>query len=113
MHTYTLADCGKVEACPNGTAVADGRVTKITADELIEVNAGGDGHTVNYDMSIIDPTHFELRSERQGGGDGRVYTVYFVDSNGTEGSCQFIVPHNRGPHEGAVDSGTQVTITAP
>jgi hypothetical protein len=64
-------------------------------------------------VSIIDDTHFELRSERQGGMDGRVYTVYYVDSNGTEGSCQFLVPHNRGPHEGAVDSGTKVTVSAP
>ena len=111
MRTFTLADCAKVDVCPNGQAIADGRVTKITADELVEVNKGGDGHTVNYDMAILDDYHFDLRSERQGGSDGRVYTVYYVDSNNNEGSCQFLVPHNRGPHEGAVDSGTKVTIT--
>ncbi|HEY5952630.1 MAG TPA: hypothetical protein VIV40_44330 [Kofleriaceae bacterium] len=110
MHTYTLADCAKVDVCPNGSAIADGTVTKITVDEEIEVNAGGDGHTTIYDAAIIDNKHFELRSERQGGMDGRVYTVYYVDSNGADGSCQFLVPHNRGPHEGAVDSGTKVTI---
>jgi hypothetical protein len=113
MHTYTLNDCAKVDVCPNGQSIADGKVTRITVDEEVDVGRGGDGHTVHYDVSIIDDTHFELRSERQGGMDGRVYTVYYVDSNGTEGSCQFLVPHNRGPHEGAVDSGTKVTVSAP
>jgi hypothetical protein len=113
MHTYTLADCAKVDVCPDGQSIADGTVTKITVDEAIEVGMGGDGHTVHYDARIIDDTHFELRSERQGGMDGRVYTVYYVDTAGAEGTCQFIVPHNRGPHEGAVDSGTVVTILPP
>ena len=110
LRTYTLADCAKVDVCPNGSAIAAGTVTKITVDEEIDVGRGGDGHTTNYDAAIIDDTHFELRSERQGGSDGRVYTVYYVDGNGDAGSCQFLVPHNRGPHEGAVDSGTKVEI---
>lgn len=110
LHTYTLADCAKVDVCPNGSAIAGGTVTKITVDEEIDVGKGGDGHTTKYDAAILDATHFELRSERQGGMDGRVYTVYYVDGDGAEGSCQFLVPHDRGPHEGAVDSGTKVTI---
>lgn len=110
LHTYTLADCSNVDVCPNGSAIAAGTVTKITVDEEIEVGKGGDGHTPNYDAALIDATHFELRSERQGGMDGRVYTVYYVDGDGNEGSCQFLVPHNRGPYEGAVDSGTKVEI---
>lgn len=110
MHTYTLADCANVDVCPNGQAIADGTVTRITVDEEIEVGAGGDGHTTVYDAAILDATHFELRSERQGGMDGRVYTVYYRDADGNDGSCQFLVPHNRGPHEGAVDSGTKVEI---
>lgn len=110
LHTYTLADCAKVDVCPNGSAIAAGTVTKITVDEEIDVGKGGDGHTTNYDAAILDATHFDLRSERQGGMDGRVYTVYYVDGDGNEGSCQFLVPHNRGPHEGAVDSGTKVEI---
>lgn len=110
LHTYTLADCANVDVCPNGTAIAAGTVTKITVDEEIDVGRGGDGHTTDYDAAILDATHFDLRSERQGGSDGRVYTVYYVDGNGDAGSCQFLVPHNRGPHEGAVDSGTKVQI---
>jgi hypothetical protein len=111
LHTYSLADCAGISMCPNGQPGAvDGTVTKITVDEAIDVGKGGDGHTTNYDAKILDATHFDLRSERQGGGDGRVYTVYYTDSAGNAGSCQFLVPHNQGPFEGAVDSGTVVTV---
>ena len=111
LHTYSLADCAGITMCPNGQSGAlDGTVTKITVDEAIDVGKGGDGHTTNYDARIIDATHFELRSERQGGADGRVYTVYYTDAAGNDGSCQFLVPHNKGPFEGAVDSGTVVTV---
>src|SRR5262249_3946169 len=48
-------------------------ITSITADEAIDVGKGGDGHTTVTDMDIVDATTFDLRSERQGGGDGRVY----------------------------------------
>ena len=111
LHTYSLADCAGITMCPNGQSGAvDGTVTSITVDEAIDVGQGGDGHTTNYDAKIVDATHFELRSERQGGGDGRVYTVYYTDTSGNAGSCQFLVPHNQGPFEGAVDSGTVVTV---
>ena len=114
LHTYSLADCAGITMCPNGQQGAlDGTITQITVDEDIDVGHGGDGHTTNYDARIVDATHFELRSERQGGGDGRVYTVYYTDSAGNAGSCQFMVPHNQGPFEGAVDSGTVVTILLP
>jgi hypothetical protein len=36
-------------------------------------------------MAIIDPVTFDLRSERQGGGDGRVYRVSYVDGAGVTG----------------------------
>jgi len=86
-------------------------ITAITADEPVEVGAGGDGHTGDFDIAIIDDVTFDLRSERQGGGDGRVYRVHFVDADDNAGSCEFLVPHDqRGPFAGAVDSGTAVTV---
>ena len=112
MITFSLSDCGNLTVCPQGaTAAIDGTITSITVDEPIDVGQGGDGHTTKYDVKIIDGQHFQLRSERQGGGDGRVYTVYYQDSQGNQGSCQYLVPHNQGPFEGAVDSGTVYTVT--
>jgi hypothetical protein len=111
MIAFTLDDCGNLNACPQGqTAAVDGHITKITSDEPVDVGAGGDGHTTSYDVLIDSATTFELRSERQGGGDGRVYTVYYEDTAGNAGSCQYLVPHNQGPYEGAIDSGTAYTV---
>jgi len=86
-------------------------ITSITADEDVEVGKGGDGHTLSGDIAIVDAVSFDLRSERQGGGDGRVYRVNFVDAAGVTGSCEFHVPHDQGPTRGAADSGTIVTVT--
>jgi hypothetical protein len=95
-----------------GTAdVTGAHITSITADEAVEVGAGGDGHTTKFDMQIVDPVTFALRSERQGGGDGRVYRVNYVDDAGADASCEFDVPHDQGPTRGAADSGVVVTLT--
>jgi hypothetical protein len=134
MVRFSLADCAPAAGCDGGgdgsgsgsgsgsdviiertisaaAAPADAHITSITADEAVEVNAGGDGNTAVNDIAIVDGVSFDLRSERQGGADGRVYTVNFVDPAGVTGSCQFVVPHNQGPTSGAVDSGTVVTVT--
>jgi hypothetical protein len=95
----------------HGAALAALHLTSITVDEAVEVGAGGDGHTTTTDVHITDAVTFELRSERQGGGDGRVYRASYVDDAGVAGSCEFVVPHDQGPTRGAVDSGVVVTVT--
>jgi hypothetical protein len=110
MLSFTLADCANTYTCPSsGAAQPTGTITRITVDEAIDLGKGGDGHTTQYDVQITGPQSFDLRSERQGGGDGRVYTVYFSDGTNS-GSCQFLVPHNQGPFAGAIDSGTVYTV---
>jgi hypothetical protein len=55
----------------------------------------------------------QLRAERDGGGDGRVYTITFRvrDTAGNTGfaTAQVIVPHDQG-HPNAVDSGVAYTV---
>jgi hypothetical protein len=124
MIRFTLADCAVDPGCGGGdegggvilrtappAPPSVTHITSITADEAIDVGAGGDGHTTVNDIALIDAVTFELRSERQGGGDGRVYRVNSVDDMGVTGSCEFQVPHNQGPTSGALDSGTVVTVT--
>ena len=95
-----------------GTADATAaHITSITADEAVEVGAGGDGHTPKFDIQVVDAVTFALRSERQGGGDGRVYWVHYINDAGEAASCEFDVPHDQGPTHGAVDSGVVVTVT--
>jgi hypothetical protein len=109
LHLIALADCAALpDDC--GTDLVSATITAITADEAVDVGAGGDGHTKNYDMRIVDATTVEVRSERQGAGDGRVYRVWFTNAAGTAGSCEIQVPHDQGPFGGAIDSGEVVRI---
>jgi len=83
---------------------ADFTITRISQDEPI--NGLGDGDTspdgvVNSDGSV------ELRAERSGTGDGRVYHIDYTASQGgvsCEGSVTVGVPHDQGGGS-AVDSG--------
>lgn len=56
-------------------------ITSVSSDE--PVNGTGDGDTAP-DWLIVDNHHVQLRAERAGGGDGRVYTITVAcaDSSG-------------------------------
>ena len=85
------------------------KITKILQDE--PVNGLGDGDT-SPDASGIGTSIAELRAERSGTGDGRVYHIYFSADDGKEnGKCNsevlVSVPHDQA-HK-AVDSGPNMT----
>ncbi len=72
----------------------------VTSDE--PDNGLGDGDTANDIQGVAlntGDTQFQLRSERQGGGDGRVYTIRyraFDDAgNTTDAVATVKVPHNQ------------------
>jgi hypothetical protein len=81
--------------CGGGSYV----LTSITSDEPEDDK--GDGHTapdiVGADYGTAD-TEFQLRSERQGGGDGRVYTITYTAGdacdNTTPGVATVRVEHD-------------------
>ncbi len=74
-------------------------ITSVTSDEPEDAVGNGDGNTKN-DIVIVNATSVQVRKERAGGANGRVYTVYYevVDGSGnySEGSCEVSVPHNQG-----------------
>jgi hypothetical protein len=85
-------------------------VTGVTQDEPL--NAPGDGNTTP-DGSLV-PGHSEqvdLRAERSGKGDGRVYRIGFEGSDGRGGTCSATknaaVVHSKGQGS-AIDSGLVV-----
>jgi len=80
-------------------------IDAITQDE--PVNGNGDGNTV-CDGYGIGSSIAHLRSERAGGGDGRVYVVHYTATNSLGNSCggtfTVTVPHSQNG-DLAVDSG--------
>jgi HYR domain len=118
MVTIGLDQCGITvnDACEGPIALgnAGATITCVTSDELPD--SLGDGHT-ETDIVFVDATHVQVREERSGKLDGRVYKIGFTvnDGNGntTAGVCRVTVPHDQGPKGAAVDSGVKYTVCAP
>jgi hypothetical protein len=117
-------DCSKVSAGPNlwppnhkfrkvtlsGLTDPDGdavtlTITGVTQDEPL--NALGDGNFAPD--AILSGNDLQLRAERSGLGDGRVYRIAFTGSDGNGGTCSGVatvgVPHDQGAHDTPIDSG--------
>jgi hypothetical protein len=84
-------------------------VTEITQDEA--VTGGGSGGTCS-DAAIHDGAA-QLRAERSGQGNGRVYNVHFIASDTAGGTCEgtvsVCVPHDNGNGRkgSCIDDGQQ------
>jgi Mg-chelatase subunit ChlD len=90
---------------PDGGAAPTITVTGVTQDE--PVNGLDDGDTAP-DASIGTGNTLQLRAERSGTGDGRVYAVSFTATDSLGATCSGTVtvgvPHDQ-PGTAAVDSG--------
>jgi hypothetical protein len=93
-----------------GVSISDVVIEKVTSDEI--ENGNGDGNTTNDIVIAANCKSLQLRSEREGDGNGRVYTITFkvTDTHGNVGraTAKVVVPHN--PGETAVDSGVHYTV---
>ncbi len=69
----------------------------VTSDE--DDNGKGDGNT-SEDIEVTDAGRIFLRAERNGKGDGRVYTITYeaedASGNTTQATATVTVPHDRG-----------------
>jgi hypothetical protein len=81
-------------------------VTGITQDE--PVNDTGDGNTFP-DANGIETDNAQVRAERSGEGDGRVYEIFFTADDGRDGECSgsvsVCVPHDKGKGNECIDNG--------
>jgi len=88
-------------------------IAGVTSDEPEDATGGGDGSTLEDIVIASDCRSVALRRERQGDGNGRVYTIHLAvaDAAGNEGtaSVQVQVPHNMG--EPVVDDGPAYGVT--
>ena len=97
--TFTVDDCVE-SVSDNCSSLSESNVTitRVTSDEEEDASGGGDGNTDDDIMIAGDCGSVDLRKERQGGGNGRVYTIYLSvkDEAGNEATaeCQVHVPRN-------------------
>jgi large repetitive protein len=100
------------DACDPTVDINDVVIAKITSDET--ENGNGDGNTLQDIVIANDCKSFKLRSERNGSGDGRVYTITFLvrdtAGNTTTATAKVIVPKNN--NGGAIDNGPHYTVTS-
>lgn len=92
---------------PDGDPIAI-NITAITSDEpTVSIDgAGGDKHAPDADGVGTDTA--SVRAERSGDGNGRVYEITFVASDGiaeTEGSVFVKVPHDQSDECVSIDDG--------
>ncbi len=106
-HKFVDVAINGVEDPDSGVSGVTLTISGITQDEPI--NGTGDGDTSPDALIVSDDFEFDrvqLRSERSGNDDGRVYEVSFTATDGIEscdGSVSIGVPHNR--KSTPVDSG--------
>ena len=89
-------------------------ITAIAQDEPVDIKGGGDGNT-SPDAIGVGDNAAQIRAERQGGGNGRVYEISFTatDPSGGEcsGSVRVCVPHDQRVGHVCVDDGQDYDST--
>jgi hypothetical protein len=106
---FVLSASDSVDAGVNLRSVY---ILNITSDELAK--GEGDGNTFK-DVAIgADCKSAQVRSERSGGGDGRVYTITFkvrdASGNSATATARVVVPVSQGV--AAIDSGAKYTVNS-
>lgn len=99
--------------CDSNVDINDVVITKVTSDEADNVPGTDDGNTLNDIVIAADCKSVQLRAERNGSLDGRVYTVTLkvTDSSGNVTTATRQVTVQISPGSGAgVDSGTAYTV---
>lgn len=93
-------------------SAADVVIQQVTSDEPENADGGGDGNTLRDIVISADRKSVRLRSERQGGGNGRVYTVHLevADSSGNLATAPFQVHVVDDSHGIAIDDGVAYSV---
>jgi sugar lactone lactonase YvrE len=99
------------DSCGTSLGVSAVVISQVTSDE--PVNSGGDGNTLGDIVIAPGCTSVQLRVERAGGGNGRVYTITFrvadASGNNTTATARVTVPKSQGSGP-AVDDGPHYTV---
>lgn len=110
-HSFAVTDfvSSVFDNC-GGVSVSDVVIQSVTSDEA--ENGNGDGNTSNDIVIAANCKSVQLRSERSGSSDGRVYTITFrlrdTHNNVTTATATVVVPKN--PGQTPVNSGILYTV---
>ncbi len=118
-HTIALSEIvtSAADVCDANVSASDVVITSTSSDE--PENGQGDGNTTDDIIIAGDCASVDLRAERQGGGNGRVYAIHLAvsDASGHEGAASYQVQVPKSKKSGAVDDGPFYTVigcgTAP
>lgn len=111
--TFNVADLvtGASDNCDAGVGVGSVVIASVSSDEV--ENGGGDGNTLNDIVIAGDCKSVQLRSERMGGGNGRVYTITLkvtdTEGNVSTATVTVTVPHSQNG-AAAVDDGPSYIV---
>jgi endo-1,4-beta-xylanase len=99
------------DSCSTSLVIADAVITKVSTDEI--VNGCGDGNTSDDIVIAANCRSAQLRVERNGCGNGRVYTITIrvqdLAGNRTTTSVKVHVPPNASTNT-AIDDGPLFTV---
>jgi uncharacterized repeat protein (TIGR01451 family) len=110
-HTLTISDlvASASDSCDASVNINHVVISQVTSDEV--ENGNGDGNTLNDIVIAPDCKSVQLRAERDGSSDGRVYTITLQvkDSSGNVATAvrKVFVPNGSSP---AIDSGVHYTV---
>ena len=100
------------DTCDPNISLESVVIASVTSDE--PNNSDGDGNTTNDIVIATNCKSVQLRSERMGGGNGRVYTITFkvTDASGnvSTATAKVTVPHSQ-DGSAAVDDGPHYTVS--
>lgn len=111
--TFQVTDfvASVTDSCGTSLDVSSVVISKVSSDEL--ENSAGDGNTLNDIVIAANCKSVQLRSERDGGANGRVYTITFSvtdgSGNSTTATTKVTVPKSQGSGP-AIDDGPQYTV---
>jgi len=114
VQTFSTTDLVSAvsDGCSAGLGVADVVITQVTSDE--PENGIGDGNTLSDIVIGSDCRSAQLRVERSGAGNGRVYTISLevtdLAGNRTEATVKVLVPTSSSTDNTAVDDGPHYTV---
>ena len=104
-HTFNAASFGATASGCGGDLTSSIVITSVSSDET--ENGNGDGNTFNDIVIAANCKTVNLRAERQGGGNGRVYRINFkvTDSFGNSSTATATVSVPKNANSTAVDNG--------